>query len=141
MRSIETDGLQQELMGELDLDHFLADHEGHFNRETTAEILRQFFSERKISKSALARKSGMSEVYLYQIFSGRRSPSRDRLLSLCFGLEVSLAETQELLKLCGEAPLYPKLRRDAIIMHSMVHGLDLFSANDRLFAEGEKPLF
>ena len=32
----------------------------------------------------------MSEVYLHQVFSGRRSPSRDRLLCLCLGLAVSL---------------------------------------------------
>ena len=62
----------------------------------------------------------MSEVYLHQVFSGRRNPSRSRLLCLCFGLNASLEETQELLKQCGFAQLYPKDRRDAIILYGII---------------------
>ena len=75
----------------------------------------------------------MCEIYLHQIFAGRRKPSRNRLLCLCFGLEASVEETQELLKLCGMAQLYPKLKRDAIIYYGLLHGLKLFEINDKLF--------
>lgn len=73
--------------------------------------------------------------------SGRRKPSRNRLLCLCFGLEASVEETQELLKLCGMAQLYPKLKRDAIIYYGLLHGLKLFEINDKLFDEDEEILF
>ncbi len=73
--------------------------------------------------------------------SDRRKPSRNRLLCLCFGLEASVEETQELLKLCGMAQLYPKLKRDAIIYYGLLHGLKLFEINDKLFDEDEEILF
>ena len=92
-------------------------------------------------KAALAKQSGMSEIYLHQIFAGRRNPSRSRMLCLCFGLSASLKETQELLRLCGLAELYPKVRRDAIIIYGLLHGMDLFAVNDRLFSEDEETLF
>ena len=87
------------------------------------------------AKAALAKRSGMSDIYLHQIFSGRRNPSRSRLLCLCIGLGASLEETQELLKLCGLAQLYPKLRRDAIIIFALSHHMTLFEVNDKLFTE------
>ncbi len=85
--------------------------------------------------------SGMSEIYLHQIFAGRRNPSRNRLLCLCYGLGASIEEAQELLKLCGMAQLYPKLKRDAIIYYGLQHGLGLFEINDKLFDENEETLF
>ena len=83
----------------------------------------------------------MSEVYLHQIFAGRRNPSRNRLLCLCFGLEASIDETQDLLKRCGLAQLYPKNKRDAIIYYGLVHKMSLPELNDKLFAEEEEMLF
>ena len=88
----------------------------------------------------LAKQAGMSEIYLHQIFAGRRTPSRNRLLCLCYGLEASIEETQELLRLCGIAELYPRRKRDAIIYYGLLHRLDLFTINDRLFDENEDTL-
>ena len=105
--------------------------------EKAVDWLRQ----KGLSKAALAKQSGMSEIYLHQIFAGRRNPSRSRMLCLCFGLSASLEETQELLRLCGLAELYPKVRRDAIIIYGLLHGMDLFAVNDRLFSEDEETLF
>ena len=82
----------------------------------------------------------MSEVYLHQVFAGRRNPSRDRLLCLCVGLEVSLDEAQKLLKQAAYAPLYPKNRRDAIITYGILHHMQLQAINDKLFLENEKTL-
>ena len=89
----------------------------------------------------MQKKAGMSEIYLHQIFAGRRNPSRNRLLCLCYGVEASVEETQELLKLCGMAQLYPKLKRDAIIYYGLLHKFSLFEINDKLFDENEETLF
>ena len=82
-----------------------------------------------------------SEVYLHQVFSGRRTPSRDRLVSLCVGLGASLEELQQILKQAGYAQLYPKVRRDAIIIYGLLHRRQPGEINDDLFAENEKTLF
>ena len=87
-----------DLMSSPNLSNFLENNEKNFISESVTEILNKVFSEQKVSKAALAKRSGMSEIYLHQIFAGRRTPSRNRLLCLCYGLGISLDETQELLK-------------------------------------------
>lgn len=136
-----TDDLRQELMESPNLDQFLAENQDDFNSGKIVEMLGALFQKRKISKAALAKLSGMSEVYLHQVFAGRRNPSRSRLLCLCFGLEATVEETQELLKHCGHAQLYPKNRRDAIILYGLTNHMDLFDVNDKLFAENEETLY
>lgn len=79
-------------------------------------------------------------MYLYQIFSGERTPSRDRTICICYGLSATLEETQDLLKRSGFAELYVKNRRDAIIIYGLVHKIDLNEINDRLYAEEEATL-
>ena len=136
-----TDGLQQELMDSTDLSQFLSRNQEQFVDKSVAELLNHLFEKKNISKAALAKQAGMSEIYLHQIFAGRRTPSRNRLLCLCYGLEASIEETQELLRLCGMAELYPKLKRDAIIYYGLLHKLDLCVINDKLFDENEDTLF
>ena len=137
----DTNNLQQELMAAPDLDRFLSENQDNFNDGNIHELLNTLFQKRKLSKAALAKRSGMSEVYLHQVFSGRRNPSRSRLICLCFGLSATLEESQELLKQGGFAQLYPKNRRDAIIIYGLVNGAGLFEVNDKLFYEGEETLY
>ena len=137
----DTNNLQQELMAAPDLDRFLSENQDNFNDGNIHELLNTLFQKRKLSKAALAKRSGMSEVYLHQVFSGRRNPSRSRLICLCFGLSATLEESQELLKQGGFAQLYPKNRRDAIIIYGLVNGLSLYDVNDKLFSEEEETLY
>lgn len=136
-----TDDLRQELMQSSNLDHFLSENKDNFNSDSVSSLLNALFKEKNISKSTLAKQSGMSEVYLHQVFAGRRNPSRSRLLCLCFGMSASLDETQELLKHCGHAQLYPKSKRDAIIIFGLQNGMNLFDINDKLFSENEETLY
>lgn len=141
MEKKNTDNLQQELMDSPNLNQFLTQNKEHFVNVNLAELLKELFEKKNISKATLAKQSGMSEIYLHQIFAGRRNPSRNRLLCLCYGLEATVEETQELLRLCNMAQLYPKLKRDAIIYYGLQHKLKLYEINDRLFDEDEETLF
>ena len=140
MNQKNTDDLRQELMSSPNLDDFLTDNQENFNNESISEILDRLLKKKNISKASLAKQAGISEVYLHQIFAGRRNPSRNRLLCLCYGLGASLDETQELLRLCSVAQLFSKNRRDAIIIYGLVHNISLFEINDKLFSEDEEAL-
>ena len=109
--------------------------------DSISELLNALYDKKDISKAALARKAGMSEVYLHQVFSGRRKPSRDKLLCLCVGLGATLDETQRLLRQAALAEIYPKNKRDAIIGFGITHQMELSEINDKLFLENEKTLF
>ena len=141
MREKSTDDLSQELMEASSLDEYLRENAQHFTGRGAAALLEERYARRSISKAALARQAGMSEVYLHQVFSGRRNPSRDRLLCLCVGLEATVEETQQILKRACCAPLYPRSRRDSMILYGIVHRIPLSEINDKLFAENEKTLF
>ena len=141
MEEKPTGDLRQELMSAASIDSYIHDNAAYFSAQSITESLEKLYERKSIPKAALARKSGMSEVYLHQVFSGRRNPSRDRLLCLCIGLEATLEETQCLLKQSAYAQLYPKSKRDAIITYGILHHMELHAINDKLFAENEKTLF
>ena len=141
MEEKSTSQLSQELMQASSLSEYINGNRDIFINPDVTALLNALYEKRALSKAALARKAGMSEVYLHQVFSGRRKPSRDRLLCLCVGLGATLEETQDLLRAADLAQLYPRHKRDAIISFGLLHGISLNDINDRLFVENEKALF
>lgn len=135
MNEKNTDTLQQELMSTNNLDRFLTENDSSFRDVPLQEAIQCIFDEKGMSKAQLAKQSGISEVYLHQLFSGRRFPSRSRLLCLCFGLGATVDEAQSLLQQARHAPLYSRDRRDAIIIFALSHHMTLFEVNDKLFTE------
>ncbi len=141
MHRKDTNDLKQELMDDCDLDKFLAENQNSFTEPVVQELLMDLINQKGISKAVLAKQAGMSEVYLHQVFAGKRNPSRNRLICLSFGMNAALDECQELLKMCGFAQLYPHKKRDAIIVYGLMHGMSLFEVNDKLFTEDEETLY
>lgn len=141
MREKSTSDLNQELMSQPNLDQYITENEAYFADAGISEFLAELYERCGLSKAELARRAEMSEIYLHQVFSGRRRPSRDRLLCLCIGMDADLEEIQQLLRRVGYAPIYPRLKRDAIISHGIFHRTSLTEINDKLFAENEKTLY
>ena len=140
MNKKKTDDLLKELTAAPNLSRFLSTNQEQFVDKNFSDMLQEMFQRSGMSKATFAKKAGTSEVYLYQIFSGGRTPSRDRTLCLCVGLSATLEETQELLKYSGLAQLFAKNRRDAIIIYGLIHNMELVEINDRLFLENEATL-
>lgn len=90
-----TSDLQQELLSKPNLDRILSENAASFQQESATALLNRLYERTGLSKITLAKRSGMSEIYLHQIFGGQRTPSRDRLLSLCCAMDATLEETQE----------------------------------------------
>ncbi len=141
METKSTGDLQQELMEQPNLNAYIRDNQEEFSGNSMLSLLSELFTRKNLSKAEAARQAGISEVYLHQVFSGRRKPSRDRLLCICLGVEATLDEVQRLLKQAGYAPLYPRRKREAIVAHGIVHHTPLREINDKLFIENEKTLF
>lgn len=108
MQEKSTGDLRRELMEQDSIDTYIKENQTLFTDKSVAELLTELYEQKDLTKAELARRASMSEVYLHQVFSGRRNPSRDRLLCLCIGLGATLEETQELLKRASYAQLYPK---------------------------------
>ena len=88
----------------------------------------------------MVRGSLLNRAYVYQIFSGEKMPSRDKLIAIAFGLRLSDEETQALLKLSKNRELYARDERDAIILFALQRNKSVLEANELLFELGHKVL-
>jgi transcriptional regulator with XRE-family HTH domain len=140
LKNVKTEDLKEGLIKADDLDAFLIQNSDSFDETDAQELLRSLLERSGLSKAELARRSGVSEVYVHQLFSGIRHPSRDRLICLALGMSVTLEEMQELLRRLGHAELYAKEKRDAIIIYGIAHGQTLQELNDSLFDRGAATL-
>lgn len=95
--------------------------------------LTNLIEEKAMEKSRLIRLSGLDRGYVYDILAGKKNPSRDKVLVLCFAMSLSAEDTQQLLKSTGYAPLYVRLERDSIILFGLEHGISLMETNELLF--------
>jgi len=71
------------------------------------------------------RRANIERSYGHQLFSGRRSPSRDTVLQLAFGFGMDYTGTQQLLKVARKSALHPRVKRDMVLVYSLAHGLTL----------------
>lgn len=132
--------LLNELSNAKNLNYVLDKNEGSFVDTPARDYLRELIEGQERSKADIARRAGISTVYLYQLLSGERTPSRNRILSLSLAMELDITRTQELLRRCGFAPLYARDRRDAVILYGLTHGQSVEEVDSALFTAGEKAL-
>ena len=54
-----------------------------------SDYLNRLIQAKNQDLPSLIRKSGLDRTYCYQIFDGRKRPSRDKVLALCFAMDLS----------------------------------------------------
>lgn len=127
-----TDELLKTLKQTANIDSFLTKEQENFNTLPLHLYLEHIFSESEISRSRCIQDSGLDRTYCYQIFSGKKLPSRDKVLALCFGLSLGFEKTQRLLKSTGYTPLYPRNERDSILIFALQQNISVLEANELL---------
>lgn len=140
MKGKTTGELLEELMEPGSFSSYLSRNREQMLHPNVGRELDKFCRGQKLSKAAVARRSGVSEVYLHQVLAGKRSPSRDRLLCLCIGFSAGVEEIQKLLRQAGFAQLDPRITRDALILYGLSRGQSLPQINGALLVQGEKAL-
>lgn len=131
-----TDDLVNEIKSSREIEGFFNRNEAEFAEENLAEYIEYIMTKKGLQKSKVVARSGLNRIYAYQIFSGKRFPSRDKLIAISFGLQLSLEETDELLKYAGFSTLYARNKRDAIIIFALTNNKNIFAVNDMLFENG-----
>lgn len=97
------------------------------------EHLRLLLKQKGMRRADVARGSLLDRKYIYQIFDGTKTPSRDKLIAMAFGLRLSVEEAQTMLKLSENRELYVRDRRDAIILFALQRNMSIFETNDLLY--------
>lgn len=116
-----------------DFKTFYDEHKEYMVSDNLSEMLHNLQREKGLRKTDIIKRSELSEVYAYQIFSGQRHPDRKKLLCLAVGMSLNLEETQSLLKCAGYAPLYVKLPFDSVVTYGICKRLSVIQINEILF--------
>ena len=130
------DKTTDELMNEIKskrLDRYLEANSSEFTEITLHEYICNIIKEKGLQKSKVVARSGLNRIYAYQIFAGKRMPSRDKLISVGFGLQLDLDGMDKLLRQAGYSPLYARNKRDSVIIYAVINKKSIFAVNEMLF--------
>ena len=116
-----------------DFKTFYDENKEYMISDSLSEMLNRLQNEKGLRKTDVIKRSELSEVYAYQIFSGQRHPDRKKLLCLAVGMSLNLEETQNLLKCGGYAPLYVKIPFDSVVVYGICKQLSIIQINEILF--------
>jgi len=133
--------LTEELLNEISFSSKIDDFVDKVDFEySLSEYLDLLLKQHALDKKDVIKRSGIETTFGYQIFAGRRKARRNKLLQLAFAMQLSLKEAQRLLNIAGASALYPKNRRDAIIIYCLQSNYDIQKADDILYDYEEESI-
>lgn len=136
MNEKSTEELRHEIKAATDIEDYLKSNKESLTVCNLPEYLNIMLLQKGITKADVVRDSLMTRSYVYQIFSGEKTPLRDKLISIAFGLHLSDEEAQTMLKISKNRELYARDERDAIILFALQRNKSVCETNDLLFDHG-----
>ncbi|MGN0539796.1 MAG: XRE family transcriptional regulator [Candidatus Fimenecus sp.] len=132
--------MMDKLLKANNIEEYIKENREAFVDLTVSDFLNKYINSKGLIKSHIIKDAEISEIFGFQVFSGIRNPSRNTLLSLCIAMKMSLDEVQSALKIAGFAPLYPKNKRDSIIILGISKGETVCDINNQLYDNDEDTL-
>ena len=133
-----TEELLDELLEAPSIDGYLDVHAP--GTRSLSDYLNELLVAKRLKRSQVVRMANLNETFGYQIFTGARNPSRDKVLQIAFAMALTLRETNRALEAAGVSSLYSKDRRDAIIIFCLDRGCSLQKVNEELNRFGERTI-
>ncbi|HBM99240.1 MAG TPA: hypothetical protein DD413_07410 [Ruminococcus sp.] len=141
MKNKSTTELLEELKNFRSFEEYQNANKDYMISKPLSGYLCNIIDEKGLSKAEVIRKSELNESYAYQLFSGlKTSPTRDKLICLSIGMNLMVDEISSLLKLAGLLPLYPRVKRDSIVIIGINNGKSIIEINEALYDQGEQTL-
>lgn len=133
-----TEDLLERLLAAETPDAYLDD--GETLDRSLPDYLFELLAERGGRRADVIREAGLMSSVGYDTFAGKSLPGRDNAIMLAFGLRCDVRGAQRLLRLAGVSELWPKVRRDAIVLWCLDRGLTREQCDDELWRLGERTL-
>ena len=124
-KRISTDELLKLLFKERSLEQFLQRNESAYLNTGFSDYLSGWCKAHQEVPEQLIRRANLEKSFGHQLFSGKRKPSRDTVIQLAFAMEVDVAQTQEMLKIARKSPLYPRIKRDTVLIYCLHNHISL----------------
>lgn len=136
-----TEDLLEELQNEnCKIDEYLKGNGDSFVYDKIKDFWEAAIEKSGYSKSNIINKSDFSYCYFYDVINGRKIPGRDKIIRLILTMKLSVDECQEALRISGRSALYPRIRRDSIILFAISNGLSIYQLSELLADAGEEQL-
>ena len=129
-----TDDLMKNLRSKSSVDEYFDENDSEIFFGSLSELIDFFMARKGLTKAEVVKRSGMNRGYCYEIIGGKtpKNISRDKVMMLCFGLSLTVDESQQLLKKSGYAPLYARDTRDSIIIFCLENHINIVNTNIKL---------
>ena len=137
---IGTPELRRQIKETDSFDKFWEKYKEHIVDLPLSEYLNRLRKEKKLKRSEVVVRTGLDRGYVYEIFAGKKKPSRDKLITIAFGMKLSEEETQEMLRLSGHRELWTKDERDDLLLFAIQRGMSLEEVHAELERYGLDPL-
>lgn len=136
-----TEDLLEELQNEnCKIDEYLKGNGDSFVYDKIKDFWEAAIEKSGYSKSNIINKSDFSYCYFYDVINGRKIPGRDKIIRLILTMKLSVDECQEALRISGRSALYPRIKRDSIILFAISNGLSIYQLSELLADAGEEQL-
>jgi len=130
--NIDTKQLLNKISQTKDIQRFIEQYDEEFLHISPIEYLKEILAQKNMTPSEVAKRSGQGE-YVYKVFRGERKPSRDVLIAIGIGMQLSIEEMQKILRSARSAQLDPRDKRDSIILYSFKEKQTIEQLNDLLY--------
>ena len=128
-----TENLMNELQGEdCAISDFIKNNPDSFIHIDIKNFWEDVIARSGMSKSNIINKSNFSYCYFYDIINGRKIPGREKIFRLAITIGLDLEEVQEALRLSGKSALYPRIKRDSIIIYAINQKITVDETNKLL---------
>ncbi|MBE6997499.1 MAG: hypothetical protein E7427_04940 [Ruminococcaceae bacterium] len=127
-----TGEILQNLFSEPSLEHWMAREGNAPDYPSFSEYITALCKKRGEPPERVIRRADIEKSYGHHLFSGRRKPSRDTVLQLAFGFALDYDGAQQMLRSARKSPLYPRVRRDAVIIFCLAHRYDIVACQEAL---------
>ena len=122
---LHTDKLMKRLLKAGSPEEALSEAGEFIEREDFSSCVSQLCAEKDMIPERIIREAGIDRTYGHQLFNGTRMPSRDKAIQIAFGFGLNVEEAQRLLRAARKSMLYPRLKRDALIIYCLQKKKDL----------------
>lgn len=117
----------------------------HFaqGQPTFVQYMDALLAEKKLKRQEVLLRANLPQKYGYKLLTGEaHTTDRDKLLRICFAMELTLKQTQRALKLYGMNELYPKNARDVVLIAALGRRqYDIDAVCAELCSAGLEPLY
>lgn len=134
------DLLNQLKIENISYDTYLCDNQEFFLDNDISQFWKKKIASCGMKKTDIINKADIGYSFFYDILKGKKHPSRDTLIKILIVLSCDLDVFQEALRLYEWAALYPKIKRDSIIIYAINHNFSLYQTEELLKKNNEKVL-